>query len=492
MDQKISVVYVSSELSPLAKSGELADVAGSLPKYLVPRGLEVSVFLPKYRLPEIEALPQERVLTDLVVPLGEKKIKAQVFKMKMAGHDVFLIDNPSYFWRDGIYGTGKGEYLDNDERYIFFNRAVLEYLLKTKTPVDIIHCNSWQTALIPVFVKTHYAQKGRLKRAATLLTLHNVSYQGEFPPETLALTGLNWDFFSPTQLALNGRFNFLKAGILYSDVINTVSSSYKRDIQTRKHGFGLERILKSRNKDFYAVHNGADYQVWNPETDPHITANYSSGDLGPKKKCKQDLIDEFGLCLDEKEPVLGIFSYLTKHKGLDLLVEGLDELMSLGIGLAVLGQGDEKYEKKLEACQKKYPGKMAFRKDSLPSLAHKLMAGLDIFLMPSLYEPCGLNQLYAFRYGTVPVVRATGGLAETVKTFDEKNLSGNGFVFDEYTTAAFLKTLKRALDVYGKPEIWASIVKTGLEENFSWEKAAQRYHRLYLRAVEKKRGGQGG
>ncbi len=489
MNQKLRVTYVSAEIYPFAKSGESADVASSLPKYLSHLGMKVTIFMPKYRRPEVESLPMEQVMGELLVPVGEEKIKATIYKSELGKCDIYFIDNPKYFWRDNVYGTGREEYLDNDERFTFFNRAVLEFLLKTKMPVDVIHCNSWPTALIPVFLKTHYSHKSLFKNTATVFTLHNVAYQGAFPPESLTLTGLNWNYFNPKQLAFNGKFNFLKAGVMFSDALNTVSSAYKKEIQTEKHGWGLEGILKSRKDAFYSIRNGVDYEIWNPETDPHIAANYSASDLKGKKKCKLDLIKEFGLSISSKTPLIGLVSYLSTQKGLDLLIEAMDELMKMKVGLVVLGRGEEKYEHQLNEIQKKYPGKMAVKFDLGPVLSHKIAAGVDISLIPSLYEPCGLNQLYSFKYGTVPVVRATGGLGETVKPFSRKTLKGNGFVFKEYSALALLETLKKALSFYEKPALWQKIMEAGFRENFSWDQAAKKYAKLYHSALEIKRGG---
>jgi starch synthase len=489
MNQKLRVIYVSPEISPFAKSGQMADVASSLPKYLSSLGMEVSLFMPKYRKPEIESLPMELVMRDLLVPVGGKKAKANVFRSELGKHDIYFIDNPIYFWRDNVYGIGEGDYLDNDERFTFFNRAVLEFLLKTKTNVDIIHCNSWPTALIPVFLKTHYSHKSLFKKVATVLTIHNIAYQGEFPPETLALTGLNWNYFNPKQLSFNGKFNFLKAGLIFSDVINTVSTAYKREIQTAKHGFGLEGILKKRKDVFFSIRNGLDYEMWNPETDPYIVTNYSPSNLKAKKKCKIDLIKEFGLSLSSKTPLMGIVSYLSSQKGFDILLEAADEIMKMNVGLVVLGKGDEKYENRFLDLHKKYPRKIAVKFEINPALAHKVIAGADIFLSPSLYEPCGLNQLRSFKYGTVPVVRATGGLGETVKSFSRGTLDGNGFVFKKFSSRELLKAVKKALGYYGEPELWQTIMKAGLKENFSWESAAKKYAKLYQNALQLKRGG---
>jgi len=489
MNQKLHISYVSAEISPFAKSGESADVASSLPKYLANLGMEVSVFMPKYRRPEIESLSLECVMKKLLVPLGEEKIKGSVYKAELGKCDVYFIDSPRYFWREDVYGTGKGEYLDNDERFVFFNRAVLEYLLEVKMPVDIIHCNNWPTALIPVFLKTHFVNKNLFKNTASVFTLHNVAYQGEFPPESLALTGLNWNYFTPSQLSFNGQFNFLKAGVIFSDVLNTVSSAYKREIQAEKSGWGMEEILRNRKNILYSIRNGVDYEIWNPETDPYIITNYSASKLKSKEKCKQDLLQEFGLSASPRTPLLSFISYLSSQKGLDILLEAIEELMQFKVRLVVLGKGDEKYESLLDAVQKKYPKKMAVKFDLSPALTHKVAAGADISLIPSLYEPCGLTQLYSFRYGTVPVVRATGGLRETVKPFSLKTQKGTGFVFKDYSSQAFLKAVKMALSCYAEPELWEKIMLAGIQEDFSWEISAKKYARLYHSALAIKRGG---
>lgn len=488
MNQKLRVTYVSAEIYPFAKSGESADVASSLPKYLSNLGMEISIFMPRYRRPEIESFPMECVTQELRVPVGEEKVKASVYKSELGKNDIYFIDNPKYFWREDVYGTGKGEYLDNDERFVFFNRAVLEFLLQTKTPVDIIHCNSWPTALIPVFLKTQYSSKTLFKKTATVFTLHNVAYQGAFPPDSLTLTGLNWNYFNPQQLAFNGKFNFLKAGVMFSDVLNTVSSAYKKEIQT-ENGLGLEGILNSRMKVFYSIRNGVDYEIWNPETDPHIAANYSASNLKGKGKCKRDLIKEFGLSISSGIPLIGVVSYLSAQKGLDLILEAMDELMKMKVGLVILGKGDEKYETQLQDMHRKYPKKMGVRFELSPILSHKVAAGADISLIPSLYEPCGLNQLYSFKYGTVPVVRATGGLKETVKNFSRKTGKGNGFVFREYSSSAMLKALEEAMGCYAEPETWQKIMQEGFRKDFSWKTAAKKYAKLYHNALEIKRGG---
>jgi len=492
MDQKMRVLYVSPEVSPFAKSGELADVAAALPKYLSLRGIDISLIIPKYRRPEIESSAPELVFAELPVPLGGKITKASIYRTEAGEYPVYFVDNPKYFWREKIYGPATGDYLDNDERFIFFNRAVLEFLLKAHLPVDVIHSNSWPAALIPVFLRTHYLKEPLFKEIATVLTVHNAGYQGEFPPESLALTEIDWNSFNSRELSYSKRFNFLKTGLIFSDVINTVSSAYKKEVQTKKHGFGLEKILRSRRNDFFSIRNGVDYELWNPENDPFLAANFSLRSLDGKKICKQDLAREFGFSLAPQTPVVALTSYLTRYKGFDLLLGAMDELVKMDLGMIVCGQGDEKYEKEFSRLKKKYPGKIAVRFEMEPWLAHKIVAGADIFLIPSLHEPCGLNQLYGFRYGTVPVVRATGGLKETVKSFDRKTLRGNGFVFKEYSSEALLRTLKEALDCYQEPPLWRKIMEEGLRQNFSWEIAAREYLELYERALKSHRRGRFG
>lgn len=489
MDKNLMVAFVSAEVSPYAKLGEMADVAYSLPKHLSSLGMEVSLFMPKYRRPEIDSLPKELITPSLPVYLGDRMVKASVFRGEQGKYDIYFIDNPKYFWRDQIYGTGTGAYLDNDERFVFFNRAVLEFLLKNNVRADIIHCNNWPTALIPVFLKTHYSKKKNFRHTASVLTLHNIAYQGEFPPDSLLITGLNLKYFTSRHLSLNGKFNFLKAGIMYADALNTVSSSYRKEILTRKHGLGLEEILNRRKEVFFSIRNGIDYEVWDPETDPFIASNYSYSNLEAKKTCKSDLMKEFGMSISAKTPLIGIVSYMRTHKGFDILLDAMEELVKWDLALVILGQGEEFYENQFIEIQRKYPDKVAVRLEMNPSLAHKMAAGADIFLIPSLYEPCGLNQLYSFRYATVPVVRGTGGLEETVRPFHPETMKGNGFVFKEYSSSAMLDAMKEALEYYKKPALWKKIVAQGMKENFSWESAAKRYVHLYRSALKLKKGG---
>ncbi|MFQ6082500.1 MAG: glycogen synthase [Candidatus Aminicenantia bacterium] len=490
MRRKLKVLIVSPEVYPFAKSGQLADIASSLSKALSSLNLEVSIAIPKYRKPEIESLTTELIVQGLEVPLGKKVTKANIYQSELEKSTIYFIDNPKYFFRDNIYGTNQGDYLDNDERFIFFNRATLEFLIKTKKKFDIIHCQNWPTALIPVFLNTHYSNHYLFKNTATVLTIHTMAYQGQFPPESLLLTELNWNLFTSQKLAFNGKFNFLKAGLLYADVLTTVSQKHVQEILTGECSFGLEEVINLKGDSFFGIINGIDYEIWDPEHDKHIAANYHRDDLESKKICKKDLIKEFNLKVNEKTPIIAIISYLTVYKGFDLLFEIIDELMKMDLALIALVKGDEKYEEAFNKIHRKYPRRIGLKLDINPNLAHKIVAGADIFLIPSKYEPCGLNQFYGFRYGTVPIVRATGGLDETVQEFNLQTLKGNGFKFKSFSARELLEAIKRALDCYRQPHIWQRIMRNGMAQDFSWKTLAERYLKVYQLALKKRRAGQ--
>ena len=490
MKKNLKVLIVSPEVDPYAKSGQLADVAGSLSKALSSLGLEVSIIMPKYRRPEIEALTMELVVPKLEVPLGKKKIRTDIYKSEVEKSTLFFIDHPKYFFRDNIYGTSKGDYLDNDERFVFFNRAVLEFLIKTKKKQDIIHCHNWPASLIPVYLKTIYSDSNLFKKTATILTLHNLAYQGEFPPESLGLTGLNWNFLTKYSY-FNGKLNFLKAGLLYADFLTTGSEKHIREILNGEFHFGLRDILVERKDSFIGIINGIDYEVWDPKNDRHIEANYNKDNLEPKKICKKDLIKEFNLKIKKTDFLIGMTSYLTEYKGFDLLFEIYDELMKMDIGIVALVKGHEEYEKQFMRMQRKYPQKIGIKLEIDNNLAHKVIAGADALLIPSKYEPCGLNQFYGFRYGTIPLVRATGGLDETIQEFDPESLTGNGFKFQEFSPIELLKTIKRALRYYGQPLLWEKIMRNGMELDYSWKSSAKKYLEVYELALKRKGGKNG-
>ncbi len=491
MNKKIHVGLVTPELSPLVRSGELADVAASLPRYLVQEGVEVAVFIPRYRRPEIDSLPMEVVIPELLVPLGAERVRAQVLKTEVGRVPLYLIDSPRFFYRPEVYGPATSGYLDNDARFIFFNRAVLEFLARSKKEFDVIHCHNWPTALVPVFLRTNYQDVPHLKDVATVFTVHNAAYQGEFPAESLALTGLNWDYFTPQRLALNGRFNFLKAGLVFADIINTVSSTYKQEIQKKAAGDELGEILRRISNRFFSIRSGIDYDTWDPGKDRLITATYTADDPSGKKVCKESLIRETGLNIQAQTPLIGLVSYFSPLKGIDLLLESLEAILRLDVGLIICGQGDEALVMNLMAVSQRYPGRLVVKTETTEALMHQVFAGCDLTLIPSREEPCGLNQFYAFRYGTVPVARAVGGLKETIVPYNFATGEGNGFLFSSPTPRGLLMALRRALTCYRQPELWNNLVHSVMRQDFSWEKPGKQYIQLYLRAIELRKGGQG-
>ncbi|HPB59206.1 MAG TPA: glycogen/starch synthase [Candidatus Saccharicenans sp.] len=479
------IAVLTPELSPYARSGELAEATTGLAKYLARAGHEVAVFLPYYRRPELESLNKKALEPELLVPIGSKKVKTTVFKAEVNKYRLYLIDQPKYFHRDYIYGSPKGDYLDNDERFIFFSRAVCEFLASARMKPEVIHCHNWAAAVAPLFLKSSYLKKTNLKKAATLLTIHNFSYQGEFPAESLSLTGLSWNYLNSHQLAFRGKFNFLKAGILFSEVVNTVSLTYRNEVLQYHHD--VNSFFSNKNKPLYGLRNGLDVEEWNPATDPLIPANFSVGDLTGKKTCKKQLMKEFGLNLDESRPLLAVVGYLTRLKGLELVIEAINDLLAWGCQLVVAGQGNEIYEQALLKLKELHPGKLGVRLDLSPGLFHRVIAGADLLLMPSIEEPCGLTLMQALRYGTVPVARAVGGLKESMEPFSGQNNSGYSFAFEDYSESAFLQAVREALSFYSQPLVWKEIIARCLVQDNSWAKVIPQYEILYQKAVRLKR-----
>jgi starch synthase len=490
MRNELRVALVTPEAAPFAKSGELAEFCSALPRYLTSLGLEVSLILPKYDTPKIASLDAAVVYPEISVPLDGNRAKASILRADQKGWAIYLVDCPKYFLRENIYGPATGNYLDNDERFIFFSRAVLEFLRQSGRPPDVVHCHNWPTALVPVFLRSHYRKDPALESVATLLTLHNAAYQGEFPAESLALTELSWDFFSPQSLSSDGKINFLQAGTAHADLVNTVSATYEKELLSGKNGSGLSRTLKKRRKTFTSVRNGIDGETWDPEKDPHIAARYSPGQLDGKARCRQDLIAAMGLTPSPEMPLLAFVSHLARHKGADILAQSLEAIINLGAGVVICGEGDERFRKEFQAAARRFPGRLAFRFESNTVLTHKIIAGSDILLIPSLIEPSGLSLFAAFRYGTVPVVRATGGLKEAVRAHNSRTGSGNGFVFEDYTAQALAHAVGQAADCYGhRPAHWRRLMKEGMRQDFSWEETARGYAELYQKALKIRRGG---
>ncbi|HVP06611.1 MAG TPA: glycogen synthase GlgA [Candidatus Acidoferrum sp.] len=486
---KLKIVMVASEAAPFARTGGLGDVLGSLPKALAKLGHEVKVFLPRYRTigGPIEPVPLGWTMPVSVagksVPMSLELLKGMRSKVEhyFVRND-FFFDRPE-FYRDPE--TGK-DYEDNDERFTFFSRAVLESIRKLGWQPDIIHVNDWQAALIPVYMKTLYADVPAISNARSVLTIHNLGYQGLFSGKRFEKLQLPRDLFYAMTGAFEfyGKVNFLKAGITYADKITTVSRRYAEEIQSGdEFGCGLEGVLEQRTKDLSGIVNGVDYTVWSPTRDKKIPYRYTINNLSGKRKNKVELLGFAHLPVRDRWPLIGMVTRLTAQKGLDLIEEAADELFKLNLQMIVLGTGDEKYHELLTEFEQKYPDRIkAFLKFD-DTLAHRIEAAADMFLMPSRWEPCGLNQLYSLRYGTVPIVRAVGGLADTVIDFDESTGKGTGFSFDEYESDAMLKAITRSLAQFKSKRAWARIVKAGMNQDFSWDNSAAEYSSLFERLV---------
>ena len=484
---------VSAEAHPLAKVGGLADVIGALPRALEELGHEVKVAIPYYGTIKQKGFEVTEVAEAGVfdVALGEKTYPAKVYRTHLPESkvEVLLVESKDYFDRNGIYANAEtGEaYDDNAERFTFFSRAVLRMLNVTGFYPDIIHCHDHQTGFIPAWVALGSGIQGLPETLRTVFTIHNLAYQGEFPMEVGYVAGFGEDVMRPMGgIEFHGRVNLMKAGISFADTITTVSPTYAREIQTPEYGYGLEGVLKHRAGDLVGILNGADYSVWNPETDKLIPFNYTAKKPKDKAKCRKHLLKRAGLSLDDDVPLVGIVSRLVGQKGFDILCEDFDHIMELDIGMVILGLGDKTYHELLTALAAKYEGRVAVLLDFNEELAHQIEAGSDMFLMPSKYEPCGLNQMYSMKYGTIPVVRATGGLADSVTDYDESGDS-TGFAFREYTAEALYQALERARKVFADREAWKQLIFRAMTLDLSWGTSARAYEDVYRKTLAKHR-----
>jgi starch synthase len=487
------IAIVSSEVYPYSKTGGLADVAGSLPKALAALGHEVKVFTPNYdRINHAEHhINYEYWLGGWDVRVAGTNRSAHFHMTHLPGSEVktYFVDCPHFFHRGKIYSDAP----DEDERFIFFQKAVVEAFQHMNWKPDAIHCNDWQTGLIPLLVKDNYSWDAMFDDVATVTTIHNIGYQGRFPKETLYKAELRESLHyenGPIEV-WGGDVCFLKAGLMFSDALNTVSPTYAKEIMTYEYGEGLDGVLWYRRNDFFGILNGVDYDIWSPDTDKKIPANYSASDLSGKRVCKRALQERFGLPEREDVPVVGIVSRMASQKGFDLVADALGALANFDAQWTILGSGEKRYEETFSnfAAARENVGAHIGYDDGL---AHLIEAGADMFLMPSRYEPCGLNQIYSLRYGTAPIVRKTGGLADTVRDWDEARaegeLDGDGFSFHDYSSDALVSSVERAVNVYRQPELWAKLVQNAMKKNYSWERSAQRYVELYEHAIANRRG----
>jgi starch synthase len=482
----MNILVVASEVVPLAKTGGLADVAGALPRAVESLGHSVSVVMPCYR----QVRSGRTIMpTDwkVEIPIAKKLVQADISRTTLPDSDVpvYLIDQPAYFDRESLYGEKGKDYFDNCERFVFFSRAALELARQFPFEIDAIHVHDWQTGLVPVYLQEMYRGHRSLRSAGSLCTVHNLAFQGKFWHWDMLLTGLDWRLFTWRQLEFYGHLNLLKAGIVFSDLVNTVSRRYAAEIQTPEFGCGLEAVLQSRKSDLSGIINGIDYSIWNPESDGVIAANYNEDTfVHNKPKCKAALQSEQRLRVRPEVPLFGIVTRLDDQKGLDLIESAAEEFLSQDVQLVVLGTGHAKYHKLFEDLAQRFAGKIGLNLRFDDGLAHRIYAGADLFLMPSRYEPCGLNQLISLKYGTVPVVRATGGLADTiVDSTSETRAAGTatGFSFEPYTPEALLACVRRALDMWQDRESWRRLISAGMRQDWSWTRSAAEYVKLYER-----------
>jgi starch synthase len=487
MAEHLKVLFLSPEVVPFAKTGGLADMAGSLPVALRRQGAEVRLCLPFYRMVREGNFETRSLLKNLGAPLGKETLAADVLETRMEEDiPVYLIKREDLYDRPNLYGNSSGDYYDGLERFTFFAHASLLIAEALGFGPDVIHCHDWQTGLVPALLRGPYRQSPILKDARTVFTIHNIGYQGLFPVDKFRVTGLPVQFFNPEGLEFWGKISLLKAGIVYSDAINTVSPTYAKEIQTPEFGLGMGGILHHRLSSLHGILNGVDYCLWNPAQDSYLPARYSVTDMTGKQTCKEALIRKMKLDPSRNHrPLLGMITRLDPQKGVDILMDILDRIMALDVTLVIIGSGTRPYQEALEAATSKHPGSVGLKLGLDEPLAHHIMAGADILLIPSRYEPCGLTQMYALKYGTVPVARTTGGLEDTITAFDPQTGLGNGFKFGPYEPEAFLAAVREAVELFPNKAQWGKLMANAMAADFSWDRSAHAYMELYQSLVQR-------
>lgn len=486
----MNILMIASEVVPFSKTGGLADVVGSLPKALADAGHAVVVVAPLYRCARDAGIDLIPTGVKVSVPIRERTTVGAVWQATLPDSEVtvYLIENDTYFDRAGIYGEGGTSYGDNCERYAFFSRAALEATLALGLKVDVVHTHDWQTALVPVYLKTIYRSNPGLAEAASLLTIHNLAYQGTFWQFDWPILGLDWAHFNWKELEFHGNINLLKGGLVHADFLSTVSRTYAREIQTPAFGYGLEGVLADRAADLVGIVNGVDYSQWNPKTDRLLPARYSPKDLSGKATCKRELQALFGLPEEAGVPLIGSVGRLAAQKGMDILIEALPRIVQRGAQVVILGTGDGGLEHVLREVAGAFPDRIGVAVGFDEALAHLVEAGADMFVMPSRYEPCGLNQIYSLRYGTVPVVRATGGLKDTVRGATPTGIAkgtATGYTFQEDSADALANIFAKALRLYKDRKAWERLMQNGMAEDWSWTRSAETYIDVYHRALRR-------
>lgn len=488
----MKIAFVTSELEPFAKVGGLADVAHGLTKSLAGLGCDVKIFLPRYSLidPWREELHYCFDINEIKLKISEKEFSVHAFKKEVHLNqkvkvEIYFVDSPYHFDRGSIYTND----VDEGERFLLFSKAVIEICQRLKWAPDVFHINDWPTGLLPVILMQHYSWDLLFKNSKFLFTIHNIEYQGNFSPEIIYKNHLDGKYFYlGGPLEFHGKVSFLKAGIVFSDIITTVSENYAREILKTEFGGGMETILQTKKTVLFGILNGVDYSEWNPKTDRFIPYHYSEKSLYRKSKNKIELLKSFHLPEDKETPLIGIVSRLVSQKGFDLLISGIDEILKLNVRFVILGSGEKKYEDFFRGLNYSFPDRFGLKIGFDNHLAHLIEAGADMFLMPSKYEPCGLNQIYSLKYGTVPIVRKTGGLADTVKDWDYFHQlgvkTGNGFVFEDYSAHAMIDAIRRAITKFSDKKLWREIQLNGMKENFSWDISARKYYDLYRQLIK--------
>jgi starch synthase len=479
----MKILIATPEAVPYAKTGGLADVAGTLLKEYRGMNKEAYCILPLYKSIKKRDTTLRNTGLKIKVPVGKREIEGGLFQNRSSA---YFIDCGEFFDREELYGTPQGDYHDNASRFIFFSRGVLETCRTLNFKPDVIHCNDWQTGLIPLYLKTIYFDTF-FKDTASLLTIHNLGYQGLFSASEMHLTGLGWELFTPEGIEFYGDISFLKAGLISADVLTTVSNTYAKEILQKEFGFGLEGVLQKRAKDLYGVINGIDYNEWNPSRDEFIPKKFSTDDLQGRAECKRRLVKEASLDKVDR-PLIGMVGRLSAQKGLGLVLQSLEELVALGVNLVLLGKGDELFHIGFSEAAQKYKRRVSVTIGFEETLAHRIYAGSDFFLIPSQYEPCGLGQLISMRYGSIPIGRKTGGIADTVQDYNPLVSKGTGFLFYDFTPSAMQDVIKRALCLYTDKDKMQKVIRDAMKMDFSWKRSAERYIELYNNAVKKRKG----
>jgi len=484
MGERLKVLMVASEAVPFAKTGGLADVIGALPGALAGLGVDVRVLLPYYGMAKQGKTPMTCAAENLQGRMGGQPLAFNLMVAKSGEVPFYFIERDEFFERSQLYGKPGGDYFDNLERFSFFSSTVLPFCQALAFHPDVIHVHDWQAALVPVYLTHLWQDAPAVANAKTLITIHNLAYQGLFGKDKFPLLGLDWSVFGMDGLEYYDQINLLKGGLVSSHAINTVSRTYSQEIQTPEFGYGLDGVLRSRAESLFGIVNGVDYEVWSPEKDTLIPATFSATKLKGKAENKRALMAAYKLDPAlESQPILGVVSRLADQKGFDLIAQVLPELMTRKIPLVILGTGEQKYHDWLADEAKKYPGILGVMIGFDNALAHLIEAGADMFLMPSAYEPCGLNQMYSLKYGTVPIVRATGGLVDTVAPVDAAKGTGTGYLFSEKSAEAFIKVINAAVEAFKDKKLWQKIMKNGMAQDWSWTTSAKTYLNLYQKLV---------